>query len=58
MWIRMKWHKGFMLGSLVFGVDSRVFQGKVVRMSRTIDHGLRQRNLSVGRRSVPLSLIT
>jgi len=32
---------------LVFGVDRRMFQGKVVHMSKTIDLGLRPRNLSV-----------
>jgi len=43
----MKWHKGFILGSivrrrlLVFSVDSRMFQGKVVHMSITIDLRLR-----------------
>jgi len=34
-----------------------MFQGKVVHMSRTIDLGLRRGNLSVGRISIPLSLI-
>jgi len=33
---------------LVFGVDRRMFQGKVIHMSRIIDLGLRLRNLSVG----------
>jgi len=43
----MKWHKGFILGSivrrrwLVSSVGSRMFQGKVVYMSITNYLGLR-----------------
>ena len=59
----MKWYKGSILCSivrrrcLVFSVDSRMFQGKVVHISRTFDLGYKMEGFGTRRRYTSLKII-